>query len=264
MFKKFILILLVPIRFASAQTDSLIVSDSVKHHKLNLLSNLANARVFFDTNYIGLTPLMDLDVKEGAYHIKVVNPKSLQDWQNDNELLNLYISNDTTINVDFQYFYYFNTNPFNAKVFKNDTMLGMTPLRLFNNEELSGNLIFKKKDYRDFVFDLGTYDFAAGAIINLQPKGKETVNDIVFKNKSTEFNTKRKVLPILLLGAASIVGGYLAINYKNQSNDAYDLYLLDGSQAELDVSSQNDTYFVISLVLMQAAIGGLIYFLFFD
>ena len=58
------------------------------------------------------------------------------------------------INITFRYFYFINTNPFDARVFKNDTLLGDTPLRFFRDNEMSGSLLIKKKNYKNYVFDL--------------------------------------------------------------------------------------------------------------
>lgn len=264
MMKIFVLIFLMQVQIAGAQTDSVNSADSIKYFKLNVFSNPENARIFLDTTYIGMTPLADYELSEGVYNLKAVNPKSLKDWQNDNQLIKLDLRNDTTINLDFKYYYFFNSIPFDAKVFRNDSLLGMTPLRFFNDKELSGSLIFRKKNFKDYIFDLSLYDFETGADIILQSKGTETVNDVVYKNRSTQFKTKRNLAPILLLGATAIAAGYFAIDFKNKSNDDYDLYLLSDNPEYLNSSNNNDTYFLISLVLMQAAVGGLIYFLFFD
>ncbi len=244
-------------------SDTAVVIDSVRSYRLNIRSNLENARIFFDTVYIGLTPLKDYNVKEGIYKIRIVNPKSLKDWKNANQDMETTISNDTTITADFQYYYYFNTNPFDVKVFLKDSLLGITPLRFFRDNELTGSLIFRKKNYRDFTFDLNKYDFESGANINLTSKGKEEINDIVYVNRGTQFATKRSLLPIAFLGAASIAATYFAFSFKSTANTEYDKYLLNGNSYNLDKSNQNDTYFIISIALMQAAIGGLIYFLFF-
>lgn len=262
--KKFVLIFLLLVQIAGAQTDSVNSTDSLKYFKLNVLSNPENARIFIDTTYIGMTPLIDYELSEGVYNLKAINPKSLQDWQNDNQLIKLDFRNDTTINLDFKYYYFFNTVPFNASVFRNDSLLGMTPLRFFNDRELSGSLIFRKKNFKDYIFDLSSYDFETGANITLQSKGTEAVNDIVYKNRSTQFKTKRNIAPILFLSAAVLAGGYFAVDFKNKSNDDYDLYLSSENPEYLNSSNNNDTYFIISLVLMEAAVGGLIYFLFFD
>lgn len=245
-------------------SDSTSASDTLKLFNLNILSNMNNAKVFFDTVYIGVTPLMDYKTKEGVYNVKIINPKSLKEWQNENQNFNLLIDSDTTITVNFRYFYYFNTIPFGAKVIQNDSVFGETPLRYYSENELKGSLIFRKKNYKDFIFDLKNYDFETGKNISLMSKGKESVNDIVYKNRGTQFETKRQLIPIIALGAASIAGAIISINFKNTSNEEYARYLLTGNEQNLNESTQNDTYFIISLVAMQAAIGGLIYFLFFD
>lgn len=247
------------------QKDTPGSSDTLKNHKLNILSNIENSKIFFDTVYVGVTPLYNYNVTEGLYKIRIYNPVSLKNWETENQSLDIYIISDTTVTADFRYFYFFNTNPYGARIFLNkDSLLGSSPLRMFSEKELQGNLLFKKQNYKDYFFDLKTYNFETGANITLQPKGKETVNDLVYKNRGTQFKTKRALIPILSLAAASVTGGYFALNFKNKANDAYDKYLDNGNSSSLDESKKNDTYFVISLVLMQAAVGGLIYFLFFD
>ncbi|MEO8209629.1 MAG: PEGA domain-containing protein [bacterium] len=264
MVRRIIIISLFCIQFAHAQTDTTIAVDSVKTYKLNVLSNLEDAKVYIDTVFAGMTPLQNYELKKGIYKVRVLNSKSLKYWQNENQSYNIEINNDTTIYNNFKYYYFFNTNPFDASVFKSDSLIGHTPLRFFNDNELFGNLIIKKKNYKDFVYDLNGYDFETGANITLQPKGKEVINDIVYKNRGTQFETKRPLIPIITLGAASVGAAYLSVNFKNTANKAYDRFLLTGNPESLQTSDDNDLYFLFSLIAMQAAIGGLIYFLFFD
>jgi len=264
MIKKIIIVFLLHIQFTYAQTDSILAIDTVKMYKLSILSNLENAKVFIDTVQVGVTPLQNYEIKKGSYEVRVLNPKSLKNWQNENQAYSMEINRDTTIYNNFKYYYFFNTKPFDAGVFKSDSLIGHTPLRFFNDKELLGNLIIKKKNYKDFVFDLNGYDFETGANLTLQPKGKETINDIVYKNRGTQFETRRPLIPIIALGAASIAGGYLSVNFKNNANTAYDEFLLSGNPESLQTSDDNDVYFLISLIATQAAIGDLIYFLFFD
>ena len=116
----------------------------------------------------------------------------------------------------------------------------------------------------DYVYDMNNYNFETGADVKLQSLVKSGSNDIVYKNRSTQFKTKRNLPAILLLGAASVAGAYFAIDYKNSANDAFSIYNSTGNNLKLDESNSNDTNFAISLVIMQLAIGGLIYFLSFD
>ena len=244
--------------------DSLAAADTVSYYKLSITSNPGSAKVYIDTFLIGMTPLKDHNIIKGNYKIKIINPKSPQDWQNDNQILHILIDKDTSLFVKFNYFYFINTTPYSAKVLKEDNLLGETPLRFFSENELTGKLLIRKKNYKDYYFDLGSYDFLTGANIKLIPKGSESVTDIVYKDRTTQFNTKRSLVPILGTAAVSITSCIMAFNYKNIANDEYDKYLLRGLNKNLEESQTNDTYFAISLVVMQAAVAGLIYFLFFD
>lgn len=244
--------------------DSTITEDSVKFFKLSVISNLNDARIYSDTAFIGMTPLRNYSIKAGIHDLKIINPKTVQDWQNDNESFSIVINNDTTLNINFRYFYFISTNPFSASVFRSDSLLGETPLRFFSDSEIKGKLLIKKKNYKDYLYDLKDYNFETGANLTLYPKGLETVNDVVYKDRSTQFNTKRNLPAILATGGAALAGCFFAMNFKNDANNEYDRYLITGNETQLQNSQNNDTYFVISVVLMQAAIGGLIYFLFFD
>lgn len=260
-----ILLLIVLITNVSlSQSDSSSAADSLKFYKLNVLSTPENAKVIIDTSYAGVTPLTDYKIKEGKYEIKIVNPNLIAEWQNENQIIKVSIESDTVFNIKFKYFYLFSTNPFDAKVFKGDSLLGYTPLRFFDENKLTGTLIFKKKNYKDYYFDLINYNFETGANITMQSKGKENVNDIVYKNRATQFETQRSFFPIFATGAIAILGGASAINFKNSANQQYERYLINENSLYLDKSNSNDTYFIISVILMQAAIGGLVYFLFFD
>lgn len=245
-------------------TETTEIKDSVKIYSVNLFSIPENAEVYNDTVLLCITPAMDLEMKEGSYSLKFINPRSGKYWENANQIVKFDLKSDTTISADFKYFYFFETEPFNASVISNDTLMGYTPLRIFTEFKLTDNIIFRKKNYNDFVFNISDYNFDSGVKVILKPKGKINLNDDVFKNKGTQFNTERNLPAIVGLGLASITAAYFTYDFKTQANQDYDEYLLTGNQGKFDDSSQNDTYFVISLVLMQAAIGGLIYFLFFD
>lgn len=244
--------------------DTVKTSDSSDSCRLTVISNPESAQVYIDTLFAGVTPLENHIIKKGAYKLKIINPKSLQDWQNDNRSFNIFINGDTTLNIRFRYFYFINSNPYSAKVFKGDSLLGETPLRFFTDNELTGSLLVRKKNYKEYSFDLGTYNFGTGANINLIPKGLEADKDLIYKDRITQFNTKRSLIPILGTAAVSIASCVLAFNYKNIANDEYDKYLLRGNSKYLEESQNNDTYFAVSLAVMQAAVAGLIYFLFFD
>ena len=244
--------------------DTSIVSDSLKTYSVNFLSLPQNAEVYSDTTLLCHTPALDIKMKEGKHELKFINPRSGKYWQNSNETIKFYLKSDTTFSVNFKYFYYFESEPFNASVTSSDTLMGHTPLRIFTDFKLTDNIIFRKKNYNDFVYNISDYNFETGAKIKMKSKGKVSLNEGVYKNKGTQFNSERNLPAIIGLGMASVAAAYFTYDFKTNGNKAYDEYLLTGNQAKLDESSSDDTYFIISLLVMQAAIGGLVYFLFFD
>lgn len=259
-----VLIFFAFINVSSGQTDTGTVADTIKSFRLSVYSQPENARIYLDTVLIGITPLESFSVKEGSYKLRIINPFSLSNWENENFISDINLSGDTSINVIFKYYYYFNSVPFNADIFFNDTLFGITPFRYLSEEKLTGNLVFRKSNYKDLLFNLDKYNFEKGVTVKLISKGKESVNDLVSKNKGTQFKTKRNLFYILGFGTLSLTGAFLSVNFKDKSNNNYDKYLITGDKYYLDESNKNDKYFIASIILMQLAIGGLIYFLFFD
>ena len=98
-------------------------------------------------------------------------------------------SQDKSDSINHQYFYFFNTNPYNAEVIFNDSTLGYTPIRFFTKEKLEGSLYFKKDNYKVKSFNLSDYDFNSGRILELEPLNKKE-DKLIFINKETQFKTK--------------------------------------------------------------------------
>jgi hypothetical protein len=165
--------------------------------------------------------------------------------------------------VKKDYFYFFNTNPYNAEVIYADSTLGLTPLRFFSLNKLQGLIFFKKENFKDKSFNLDNYDFKKGLNIDLVPISQNNEN-IVFKNRQTQFNTKRNYYAIGGFGAAVIAGLFSTIKFKNVANNSYDNYLMTSDKNEYDKSKQYDLYAGISLAVMEVALAGFIYYLFID
>lgn len=257
-------ILLISVNYTFCQQEKSEDKDSVKTFVLSVNSAPENARIYLDTVFIGLTPLKNYKIHPGEYKLKIINPLSPEEWQSENELIDLAVSGDTSLFVKFRYYYYFNSDPFNAEVKKEDSLFGYTPLRFFSDEKITGSMLFRKKNYTDYFFNLSEYNFETGANIKLKSKGKETINDIVYKNRTTQFKTQRNLYAILGFGATAVAGGFFSVNFKTKANDNYTDYLTSGDNFYLNESNKYDKYFVASIIIMQLAIGGLMYYLFFD
>ncbi len=230
---------------------------------ISVLSNPEGAFVYLDSTLIGKTPIKNFEPVGNTFLLKVINPVSLRRWEDQNYQSELNLTSDTTIFIKFDLYYFFSTNPFNANVIYHDSIIGVTPLRYFSREKLSGNIIFKKEKYINRIFDLKNYNFETGYSVNLEPLENNS-NNIVFKNRSTEFKTKRSYLMVGTFGAATLLSAYTTIILKNKANDSYDKYLISNNSAELDDANRKDIYSAITLVIMQVALAGVIYFLFID
>ena len=93
--------------------------------------------------------------------------KDAQDWQE--AVKELLLISDTTLNINFRYYYSFKSDPFNAELIKDDTVFGKTPFGIFTEKELTGSIIFRKKNFSDLIFDLkndlSTYLFGLNRVI---------------------------------------------------------------------------------------------------
>jgi hypothetical protein len=174
-----------------------------------------------------------------------------------------YAQQDTLImkdTIETDYYYFFNSNPFNANVLYKDSLIGITPLRFYSSEKLGGNIVFKKTDFKDLTFDLKNYNFEKGIEVNLD---KIYNFNLVEKDRLSQFKTKRNYGLIIGTGLVTLLGGFSAVQFKNIANNSYDNYQITLNNSELDKSNKYDIYSGIGLAVMQIAFIGFIYFLFF-
>ncbi len=258
-----ILIWTIEIRQASSQTSE---ADSLDDNNilLNVISNIDGADALLDTLRVGVTPVTDASVPKGRYTLRLINSKKPGDWQNENLEIKLNLTKDTTVTANFPYYYYFSSSPSNAHVIKGDSTLGLTPLRYRSLAILKGAVVIRKNNYRDAYFDMGSYDALIGVNVKLKPKDNVNIPPEVYRNRGTQFKTSRSLAGILGCSVSTIAFGYSAFSFKQTANDYYDQYAVTGDKSKLEDSRTNDKYFAASLVLMQAAVAGLIYFIFFD
>jgi hypothetical protein len=139
----------------------------------------------------------------------------------------------------------------------------LTPLRFFSANKLQGLLLFRKDKFREKSVNLDNYDYSKGISLDLEPITQDD-GIIVFKNKQTQFNTKRNFFAIGGFGTAVLAGLLSTIELKDVANKSYDNYLSTLDRNEYDKSRKYDLYAGITLAVMEAAIAGFIYYLFID
>jgi len=243
-------------------TSSLFSQQNDSLFNLSVTSVPENYDVYIDTVFIGKTPVINHKLKASAYTLRIMNLNTLKEWESESKIIFLNLKSDTSFSVSFRNEYFINTIPSNASVIKNDSVYGFTPLRFFSKEKLTGNILLQKPGYMDKILSLDKYDFGAGITEILTPVST-TKND-VWKNRSTNFNTKRNFPLIAVLGAAVAGGTFGTFHFKSKANDAYDRYLTTYNPSDYDESKTNDTYSAIFLIASEVTLAVLVYFLFGD
>ncbi|HEX2786320.1 MAG TPA: PEGA domain-containing protein [Ignavibacteria bacterium] len=233
--------------------------DSTKH-TLTIYSNFDSSIVKIDTNIIGYTPLINYKLPQGEYEINIMKSSNYKDWDEEIKSVKINLTADTLLTVNFRYYYFIDTDPDNAQVLNNNIFLGLTPLRYLSETSLTGKLLFKKDGFFNQELSIvnNQYDYFA----KLRKTNGEANISEVMKDRQTQFKSPRN-LPMISLFSAAVLGtGFAAYRTKTVANNYYDEYVRTQDVTLLDKSNKEDVYFYVSIGLMQAALAGLIYYLF--
>lgn len=242
--------------------SSVFAQNDSSSYNLSVSSVPDNYDVYIDSVFIGKTPVVNHKLKASSYTLKILNWSTLREWEIESKIISLDLKSDTSFTINFRHDYYINTIPTNASVIKNDSTYGFTPLRLFSKEKLNGSFLLRKEGYFDKTINIENFGFGNSIVETLTPNGVTKNN--VWKDKNTNFNTKRNFPLIAVLGAVVAGGTFATFHFKSKGNDAYDRYLQNYNQADYDESKTNDMYSVIFLIASEITLGVLVYFLFGD
>lgn len=139
------------------------------------------------------------------------------------------------------------TEPADAKIIYEDSLIGYTPLRLI---KIVSPLHVQKNGFENETIE----PVVSQSFINIQLKKNGFANQTNFF-KTNYFN--------LLLGSAAILGG-VAAYLKLKADDKFDIYQSGGGSKFLDETRMYDLYSGISFGLLQINFGILVYNLLTD
>lgn len=233
--------------------------DLIKHN-LSIYSNFDSSIVKIDTTIIGYTPLVNYELPAGEHEINIIKSSNYKDWDEEIKSVKINLTSDTSLTFNFKYYYFIDTDPDNAQVINNNTFIGFTPLRYLNETPLSGKLIFRKNGFfeHELILNNSQFDY----FTQLKKTDGEINVSEVMKDRQTQFKSPRNIPMISLFSAAILGTGYSAYRTKTVANQYYDDYARTNDLSLLDKSNKEDVYFYVSIGLMQAALAGLVYFLF--
>jgi hypothetical protein len=166
-----------------------------------------------------------------------------------------------SLKIDYNYI---NSSPQNAHVYLDDKLIGSTPLfYMWEDSLFPKSLMIKMKGYIDYTDNIPN-SLLINKTYKLVPQKGNSVENPVKEDKSTYFSKPRKVIPIVISSLFAAGAGVSAYYFKTLSAENRDAYELYRDPAALDRKEKYDTYAAISIILFQAGLGILAYFLFVD
>ncbi|MDT8324275.1 MAG: hypothetical protein RRA94_09195 [Bacteroidota bacterium] len=145
--------------------------------------------------------------------------------------------------------------PHGARVFRGDTLLGVTPLRV---DAASGSLRVDALGYEGVDWDPASTTRSEYLLL-LQPLGDG------MRAGSVEYRGSGLRLPpvdVLLPAGAGLLAGVAAVIFKQKADAQYADYLATGEEELLSQTKKYDIYAGISLALLQLGLAYFIYRLF--
>ena len=209
-----------------------------------------NALIYVNENLRG-KGRFETELDPGKYIVKVIENKKSWDSKIYIDTVLLESCNHQKLNYKFDSDVYVKTEPDDAAVFRNDSLLGYTPLFIPNDYR---RLKFSKLGYEDKFISLN--EISHSNSINLNLRGESALNG----NKESFFE---KDLFKYLVGSIVVLGGTTAY-FKLKADDRFDEYKLTNERALLDEIDKYDLISGITFAALQINFGILIYYFLID
>lgn len=172
--------------------------------------------------------------------------------------LSLLSSEYDSLQIDYNFI---DSNPQNAKVYIDDHYEGNTPLFFIWKDTLFpknikiefGNLIV----YTEIINN--NIKYKKNILLNIKENKK-----LVTENKQIFFKTPRKLIPIIILSIITAGSGISAYYFKTLANEKLKEYEFYNDESILNKKKKYDLISGASIILLQAGLTSLIYFLFID
>jgi hypothetical protein len=159
---------------------------------------------------------------------------------------------------------YINSVPQNAFIFINNGFIGNTPLYFFWSDSTYPKQVkISSKGYADII-ELVDSSAVINKTFTLIPLNGTHKLNLVSEEKQLYFEKPRKIIPIIGSALISLGAGASAYHFKSLAIDNRDNYEVTGDPEALDKKKKYDLLSGISIVVFQAGLGALIYFLLID
>lgn len=178
-------------------------------------------------------------------------------------LLSVYLFGQTndSLRIDYNYI---NSSPQDAEVFINEEPVGRTPLFfMWSDSVFPKQLKISLGGYIDYSESITEQGKLYKEVSLIPKQGKKLLNPVK-EDKEPYFKSPRKIVPIVVSSVAAIGAGISAFYFKKLAIENRDIYDETGDKAAFDRRKKYDLYSGISLVVFQAGLGALLYYLLID
>jgi PEGA domain len=159
---------------------------------------------------------------------------------------------------------YINTVPQDAIVYINSEEIGRSPLFFVWQDSVFPKVLRISKngyvDYTENVTDHGRYNKQFYLVPNPETKPINPVTE----DKGPYFKSERKMVPIVLSSVTAIAAGISAFYFKSLAIENKEYFDETGDLQALDRRKKYDLYGGLCILVFQAGLGALLYYLLVD
>lgn len=224
---------------------------------LSVNLDYSRLKIYIDSTFIGVTPIESAIVVSGIHKITATTFHSSQ-WNNVvyedtiNIPLNRHVNKYIFISKPIKIL----TEPFNAMVYKNNLLIGRTPMTI-DEWERDMKIQLTLDGYRDSTISNVTNEYIPKVFLK-----QLTLPDGISKPIFLDSDRSNKLLPVYIAGGTALVSGVTAAYCKIQADKFYKEYQSTQNSQLLDRVKRLDAVSGISLAVSQVSIAILSYLLF--
>lgn len=214
---------------------------------LKIYSDIDNVNIFINDSLAGGSKNFATEIEPGNYVVKALENSAKWDSKAFIDTINVKDCSEISLTYFFRNEVLLDTDPRNAVVFREDSLIGFTPLLVNPQFDM---LLLQKTDY--LSREIFPSDLNPGNKIKLEFIGKE-------KSESFYGSTLFKILAgtALALGAATAY-------FKIEADNKFDEYKITGDPELLEQTDRLDIISAVTFVALQIDFGLIIYFFLSD
>jgi PEGA domain len=209
--------------------------------------DIENVNIFIDDSLAGSGKLFETDLNKGIYRIIIMENSDRWDAKTIIDTLNISNCEDVALQYQFKDKILLNTEPEDAYVFSNDSLIGYTPLLISSGVK---NLRLEKPGFETKSID--DSEIKSDTKIKLNFIGQ--YDDGVFFDKTL---FKILICSMVALGAATAY-------FKLEADRKFDEFKITGDPSFLDQTNRLDAISAVTFVALQLNFGAMIYFFLSD